>query len=163
MLRLWWIGNRQRKWMEEELVKKLVTEQVSVLDRAVRRRPISEGSARDVAVVVRLPLPLKRAAVREVERRGTNMNDVLVGAIARRYGIGFHPTNRIGRPSIEKGTVLLRMSDRLKYAIQRDALDRRSNIQDTLVRILADAFAVEIDLTRSFRTTPFGGGRRQAA
>jgi hypothetical protein len=43
-------------------------------------------------VLVRLPVELKGAIVAEVERQGTNMNDLCVAALARRFGQPFSPS-----------------------------------------------------------------------
>jgi hypothetical protein len=39
-----------------------------------------------------MPAPIKRAVVREVARRGSNLNDVVVALLAERFGTRFEPT-----------------------------------------------------------------------
>jgi hypothetical protein len=111
-------------------------------------------------VLIRLPLELKVAVLAEADQQGLGMNDVLVGAIASRYGMQYVPSlRRSRRPDPMKSAIVLRMDDALKLEVQFDALRQRSNMTDTLVRLLAEAFSVDIDFTPPRRQTPFGGGR----
>ena len=110
-----------------------------------------------------MPAALKHAVVAEVERRGTNMNDVIVGAIARHYGLPFQPSKRRSRPGSGNGALLVRMSDRLKYSLQVDSLLRRTNMTDTVLRLLARELGLGLHLPDPSRTTPFGGGQRKVA
>ena len=114
-------------------------------------------------VLVRLPAELKEAVVAEVGRRsGSNMNDVIVGILARRFGAPFSPTQRCcHRASAENLKILLRMDRGLKRKIQHHALDTDSNLTDTICRVLAVELSVVIDLSEPSRGTPFGGGSRK--
>jgi hypothetical protein len=78
-------------------------------------------------VLVRLPVALKGAIVAEVELQGTNVNDLIVGTLAHRFGMSFNPSERCCHTaSAEKTKVLLRMSPRLKRKIQHHALPMTS-------------------------------------
>jgi hypothetical protein len=114
-----------------------------------------------VGALLRMPPGLKAAVVNEVKACNTNTNDVVVGALAERYGFDYLPSNRHGEPSAEKLVVLLRMCSELKLAIQLDALDNGSNLTATVVPILLDRFRVAADLPLPTRKTPFGGGKRK--
>jgi predicted HicB family RNase H-like nuclease len=110
------------------------------------------------SVLVRVDPTLKHAIVREVERRDTSMNDLLVGALAKHYDASFRPSGKRRRmPKPDKGTIVLRMSDELKRKIQFDALRGRSNLMQTIHQILCDIFDVQVELAPSRRKTPFGG------
>jgi hypothetical protein len=121
------------------------------------------GSRPDyLGVLIRLTPALKKALVAEAERRGTNMNDVAVGTLARRYGEPFSPSDRCCHTAgYEALRVLLRMSPKLKRKIQFHALDADSNITDTICRVMAVELGVAIDLPEPTRRTPFGGGPRK--
>lgn len=113
-------------------------------------------------VLVKLPREIKSAVVDGVMTREASMNDILVGVLANHYAVPFTRTGRRGYPNADKEAVLLRMTDALKYRIQLDALERRSNMNDTICEILASHFGVGVPPRRSVRETPFGGGRRAA-
>ncbi len=120
-------------------------------------------SNKRIGVLLTLPPALKHAIVMDVRWRDSNLNDVCIAEIAAYYGIKFEPSTRRGYPGTDSNRVLLRMSDQLKRRIQRDALAHRSNMTDTLVRLLARRFGVVINLNEPTRSSPFGGGRREAA
>ena len=110
-------------------------------------------------VLVRLPVGLKGAIVAEVERQDTNMNDLIVGTLAHRFGLPFSPSERCCHTaSPEKTKVFLRMSPRLKRKMQHHAVDAGSNLTDTVTRVMADELNIAIDLPQPKRGTPFGGG-----
>lgn len=115
------------------------------------------------SVLINMPPELKAAIATETRRRGTNMNDLVVGLIAQHYGVPFSPSGRRSDPGFSQGKVILRMSGELKRRIQLDAFFSDSNMTDTIVRGLAQEFALELSLPTPHRTTPFGGGRRRAA
>src|SRR5438105_4448961 len=74
-----------------------------------------------VGVLVRMPPVLKSAAVERADAEGRSVNDVLVAALSRRYGVRFHPTNRRSRRARRhNGDVLLRMPPELRRKIQQD-------------------------------------------
>ena len=112
------------------------------------------------SVLIRVPAVMKRALIAESARRRASLNDVIVGAVSGHYGIEFTPSGRCSRHAEpENEAVVVRMGPELKWAIQLDALGR-SNLNHTILRILSDAFEIELDLPRPTRTTPFGGGSR---
>jgi hypothetical protein len=53
------------------------------------------------------------------------------------------------------------MDDDLKFALQLDALAMRSNMNDTIVRLLSERFGVAVETLPSPRRSPFGGGARR--
>jgi hypothetical protein len=115
-----------------------------------------------LGVLLRLPPELKHAIVWEVARRDSCMNDVLVSEIAAEYGVKFKPSAHRGYPG-NSCRILIRMPERLKDRVQRHALSKRTNMTAVLVPLLARRLGVTIDFTPASRTSPFGGGRRQAA
>jgi hypothetical protein len=115
-----------------------------------------------VGVLVRMPPELKAAVVAAVEKSGTNMNDVCVSVIADKYGMNYEPTERHGNPR-GADKVLLRMDDKLKRKVQTDAFKKRTNTNDTIVRVLAEAFGVNVVIPEGRRATPFGGGPKTTA
>jgi hypothetical protein len=115
------------------------------------------------SALIRMPPAIKAAVVRVVEASGTNANDVIVAALSDSYGLGFVPSGRRGHPSPGNLRVLVRMSDELKKTIQLDALQRRSNLTDTVIRILENDLGVNVIVPFPSRGTPFGGGRRKWA
>ena len=124
---------------------------------ASRKRP------RPVGVLVVFPLEEKRALVVEASHREVSVNDVLLGLLGAHYHIPVVLSRR--RPSqparIDTLAVVLRMPDALKRAIQLDAVCRRTNMTDLVRRVVADALGLTIDLPKSRRRSPFGGGARR--
>ena len=114
------------------------------------------------SVLVRFPPRVKEAIVDEVERRQISMNDIVVSALAEHLGMSFQPSGRrpARPPSGGKQKVLLRMPPDLKFMLQVQALGRRSNLTDTIVRLMAEALGVDADIAAPVRTSPFGGGAR---
>jgi hypothetical protein len=110
------------------------------------------------SVLIKVPVVLKRALIAEAARRGASVNDVIVGAVAGHYGVDFKPSGRRSRcPHPENKVVVVRMSPKLKRTLQLDAVGR-SNLTDTILRILVRALEVDLQLPVPSRTTPFGGG-----
>ena len=74
-----------------------------------------------------MPGSLKRALVREVARRGSNLNDVAVALLAERFGVAFTPSGR-RRKAIPgaAGAVVLRMPPELRRELKASARRRRS-------------------------------------
>ena len=54
----------------------------------------STSSSERTSVLVRMPPAIKRALVREVARRGSNLNDVAVELLAERHGVQFSGSGR---------------------------------------------------------------------
>jgi hypothetical protein len=115
-----------------------------------------------VSVLVVFPLEEKRALVLEAQRRGLSVNDlvlVLLGAHCR------VPVTLSGRrpwkaARFDKPRVVLRMSPTLRRALRLDAICRETNLTDLVRRVVAEALHLEIDLPKSPRRAPFGGGPR---
>jgi hypothetical protein len=118
-------------------------------------------SASTTSVLITLPPDMKRALVQEVSSTGSNMNDIVVGLLARRYGIKFVPSARSSAPCSTKPVVVLRMNPALKRRLQYDALKHESNMTTTVIRLLAEELGLPSSMKKVRRRTPFGGGRRR--
>src|SRR5688572_32779052 len=90
-----------------------------------------------------MPGSLKRALVREVARRQSNLNDVAVALLAERLGVPFSPSGR-RRKAIPgaAGAVVLRMPPELRRELKAAARRRRLNVNDLVLQTLADALEV---------------------
>jgi myo-inositol-1-phosphate synthase len=89
-----------------------------------------------------MPSRLKRRLAREVERGGTGLNDLAVGALAERYGIAFAPSGRRSAAPGDSGVVVLRMPDELKQRLSDDASRDGTTTNDVVVRALSQRFDV---------------------
>jgi myo-inositol-1-phosphate synthase len=89
-------------------------------------------------VLVRMPAELKRRLAREVEARGSNLNDVAVEILASRFAVPFQGSGRRGGHPSEKGDVLLRMPSELKTKLTRRASERRRSVTQLIVETLAE-------------------------
>ena len=90
-----------------------------------------------------MPGSIKRALVREVARRGSNLNDVAVALLAERFGVRFAPSGR-RRKAIPgaAGAVVLRMPPELRRELKAAAKRRRQNVNDLVLSTLSDALAI---------------------
>jgi myo-inositol-1-phosphate synthase len=90
-----------------------------------------------------MPPAIKRALVREVARRGTNLNDVAVALLAERHGVAFSGSGRRRRvvPGAA-GAVVLRMPTKLRAALKDAAREQGRNVNDVVLATLADAMAI---------------------
>jgi myo-inositol-1-phosphate synthase len=90
-----------------------------------------------------MPPAIKRALVREVARRDSNLNDVAVTLLAERHGVRFDPSGRRRRviPGAA-GAVVLRMPAKLRAALKESARERDQNVNDLILATLADALAI---------------------
>jgi hypothetical protein len=75
-------------------------------------------------------------------------------------GHEFEPSGRGQRRRISrrKLNVVVRMPPTLKYALQVAALDRRSNLSETIIDELAAFLEVQLKPRRARARSPFGGG-----
>jgi predicted HicB family RNase H-like nuclease len=89
-------------------------------------------------VLVRMPAELKRRLAREVEARGTNLNDVAVEILASRFAVPFQGSGRRGGRPSEKGDVLLRMPSELKTKLTQRASERRRSVTQLIVETLSE-------------------------
>jgi myo-inositol-1-phosphate synthase len=90
-----------------------------------------------------MPGALKRALVREVARRGSNLNDVAVGHLADRFGIPFTPSGR--RRKVIPGTsgvAVLRVPAELRRELKAAARRRGTTVNDLALRTLAEALEI---------------------
>src|SRR5688572_6203921 len=90
-----------------------------------------------------MPAALKRAVVREVARRESNLNDVVVALLAERFGIRFVPSGRRRKviPGAA-GTVVLRMPPELRRELKAAARRRSVNVNDLVLLTLSAALDV---------------------
>jgi myo-inositol-1-phosphate synthase len=93
-------------------------------------------------VLVRAPLALKKALVRETARRGVSLNDVAVGLLADMFDVPYRATGRRSALPGSSPVLLLRMPSDLKHEIEAEARREGSSANDVIVRALADALAV---------------------
>jgi myo-inositol-1-phosphate synthase len=91
-------------------------------------------------VLVRMPVALKRRLAREVESRGTNLNDLAVAILASRFAVPFQGSGRRGGRPSEKGDVLLRMPKELKDKLSRRAEERSRSVNQLILETLGERF-----------------------
>jgi myo-inositol-1-phosphate synthase len=89
-------------------------------------------------VLVRMPAELKRRLAREVEARGSNLNDVAVEILASRFAVPFQGSGRRGGRPSERGDVLLRMPSELKSKLAQRASERRRSVTQLIVETLSE-------------------------
>src|SRR5688572_14449644 len=97
-----------------------------------------------------MPGSLKRALVREVARRESNLNDVAVALLAERFGVPFSPSGRRRKviPSAA-GAVVLRMPPELRRELKAVARRRKLNVNDLVLVTLSDALEIPFASNRS--------------
>ena len=90
-----------------------------------------------------MPAGLKRALVREVARLGSNLNDVAVEHLADRFGVAFTPSGRRRKviPGAT-GVVVLRLPVALRGVLKDAAAERRTTVNELVVRTLSDALEI---------------------
>ncbi|HET9506407.1 MAG TPA: inositol-3-phosphate synthase [Gaiellaceae bacterium] len=108
-----------------------------------------------------MPGSLKRAVVREVARRESNLNDVAVALLAERFGVAFTPSGRRRKviPGAA-GTVLLRLPSELRRELKLAARRRSLNVNDLVLLTLADALEVPFASNRKDTTMASTNGSR---
>jgi myo-inositol-1-phosphate synthase len=107
-----------------------------------------------------MPSSLKRALVREVARRGGNLNDLATGILAERFGVSYSPTGRRSPLAGASGVALLRMPDALKEAIDAEAARTGAHANDVILEVLADE--LEIPLRPNRRKEPMASTNGKA-
>ncbi|MDF2751361.1 MAG: inositol-3-phosphate synthase [Gaiellaceae bacterium] len=112
-------------------------------------------------MLVRMPGSLKRALVREVARRESNLNDVAVALLAERFGVAFTPSGRRRKviPGAA-GTVLLRLPPALRRELKLAARRRSLNVNDLVLLTLADELEVPFASNRKDTTMASTNGSR---
>jgi myo-inositol-1-phosphate synthase len=90
-----------------------------------------------------MPPAIKRAVVREVARRESNLNDIAVALLAERFGVAFVPSGR-RRKAIPgpAGTVVLRMPPELRRELKDAARRRQQNVNDLVLHTLSEALGI---------------------
>ena len=99
-----------------------------------------------------MPAHLKGALVREVARRGSNVNDVAAGILAEAYGVEYRPSGR--RRKVLAGSspvLLLRVPPELKDEIHAEAARSGAHANDVILAALTDGLGV-----------PSAGNRKEA-
>jgi myo-inositol-1-phosphate synthase len=91
-----------------------------------------------------MPESLKGALVREVARRGGNLNDVATGILAEYFGVPYTPTGRRSPLAGTTGVALLRMPIELKRCIDREAASAGAHANDVILGVLADELGIPI-------------------
>ncbi len=111
-------------------------------------------------VLARLSPALKDGLVRETARRGGSLNDAAVSLLADAFGVPYRPSGR-SRAALPGSSpvVLLRMPEALKEALQAEASRSATNVNDVIVRALADGLEIPHDQRIARRQTPFASGR----
>jgi myo-inositol-1-phosphate synthase len=96
-----------------------------------------------------MPPALKRAVVREVARRGSNLNDIVVALLAERFGVTFVPSGRRRKviPGAA-GAVVLRMPPELRSELKGAARRRGLNVNDLVLLTLSDDLEVPFTSNR---------------
>jgi len=96
-----------------------------------------------------MPGSIKRALVREVARRRSNLNDVAVALLAERFGIAFAPSGR-RRKAIPgaAGAVVLRMPPALRRELRDSARRRGLNVNDLVLLTLSEALDIPFSSNR---------------
>jgi myo-inositol-1-phosphate synthase len=95
-----------------------------------------------------MPSSLKRALVREVARRGGNLNDLATGILAERFGVPYTPTGRRSPLAGASGVTLLRMPEALKASIDGEAARAGSHANDVILQVLADELGIPFKSNR---------------
>ena len=95
-----------------------------------------------------MPSSLKRALVREVARRGGNLNDLATGILAERFGVPYTPTGRRSPLAGASGVTLLRMPEALKASIDAEATRTGSHANDVILQVLADELGIPFKSNR---------------
>jgi myo-inositol-1-phosphate synthase len=95
-----------------------------------------------------MPSGLKQALVREVARRGGNLNDLATGILAERFGVPYTPTGRRSPLAGTSGVTLLRMPAALKAAIDAEAARSGAHANDVILQVLADDLAIPFKSNR---------------
>jgi myo-inositol-1-phosphate synthase len=90
-----------------------------------------------------MPVAIKRSLVREVARRGSNLNDVAVSLLAERFGIPFSPSGRRRKviPGAA-GAVVLRMPPELRRELRAAAERQHGNVNDLVLLTLSEALEI---------------------
>ena len=111
-----------------------------------------------------MPPALKRAVVREVARRDSNLNDVVVALLAERFGIFFSPSGR-RRKAIAgaAGAVVLRMPPELRHELKEAAGRRSLNVNDLVLLTLAGALGIPFTSNRKDTMASTNGSSKGAA
>ena len=105
---------------------------------------MSASTSSRKGVLVRAPLSLKQALIRETARRGVSLNDVAVGLLAREFDVSYRPTGRRSALPGASPVLLLRMPADLKHEIEKEARRSGSSSNEVILRALADALAVPL-------------------
>jgi myo-inositol-1-phosphate synthase len=89
-----------------------------------------------------MPAGLKRRLAHEVVSTRSNLNDVAVGFLADRFSEHFAASGHRGAAPGKSGVVVLRMPGPLKQKLQAEAAAAGTNVNDVVLRALADSLGV---------------------
>jgi Arc/MetJ family transcription regulator len=111
-----------------------------------------------------LSAELKDAIASEVAQRRTNMNDVVVAILARKYRVAFEPTGRRSSAIGPSGDLVLRMPAELQRTIKARAAESGATLQDEIKRTLSDYFgATFVPSGRNAARSDTGRARRRTS
>jgi myo-inositol-1-phosphate synthase len=103
---------------------------------------LGASSSTKKGILVRMPLPLKKALVRETARREASLNDVAVGILADAFGVPFAPSGRRSPLPGASPAVLLRVPSDLKFELEKDAHREGTSVNDVITRALARGLSI---------------------
>src|SRR5207253_856788 len=98
----------------------------------------------------------------ETARRGTSLNEVAVAILAGAFGVAYQPTGRRSPLPGASPVVLLRVPSELRHSLEAEARRAQSNVNDVILRALADALVVPIPSQprkEAMASTPSHNGR----
>lgn len=92
-------------------------------------------------IVRGIPTKLKRKIAKRVEKRGTNLNEVVVEVLAREFDVAYEPRGRRSPAAVgDYENVVLDVPAELKQRIQAESSETKESIRNIVVRILAAEF-----------------------
>lgn len=95
-------------------------------------------------IIRSVPAEIKDAIVDEVDRRGTNMNDVVVGILADAYSVRFDLSGRTSGVIGDSPDIVLRLPRTLKRKIAVDAARQEREIREVVIEHVASALKVPL-------------------
>jgi myo-inositol-1-phosphate synthase len=95
-----------------------------------------------------MPVPMKKALVRETARREASLNDVAVGILADAFDVPFTPSGRRSPLPGSSPVALLRVPADLKHQLEKDAKREGTSVNDLILKTLANGLAVPVTTNR---------------
>jgi myo-inositol-1-phosphate synthase len=110
-------------------------------------------------MLVRMPVALKQALVREAARTNASLNDVAAGLLAGELGVPFSPSGRTSPLPGPSPVVLLRLPSDLKHELEAEAVRTGSTINHVVLRALALGLGVPLPPRRGKEAMANTNGR----